>query len=125
MINQVSELAFISPAYANDGLQLSVGAEAEHVSVGAEGSHCVGAAPRGAEFAVSLLAGYFPAAILAPHSLHLSTTDGSTGTTADYLRDGRAHPSPTLLTGCCHVGGGGLTLGTCELRDCTRLFSGT
>lgn len=78
LINQVSEPVFISPAHANDDLQLPAGAEAEYVSVGAEGSYWVGAGPRGAEPAVSLHAGHFPAAILTCHSsllLHLSTTD--------------------------------------------------
>lgn len=47
----------ISPANASDGLQLPAGAEAQYVSVGAEGSYWVGAGPRGAEPAVSLPAG--------------------------------------------------------------------
>lgn len=107
-INQVSEPVFISPAHANDDLQLPAGAEAEYVSVGAEGSHWVGAGAHGAEPAVSLHAGPFPAAILTCHSsllLHLSTTDAQTvpaGPTVDHLRDGCPLPSPALLTGCCH-----------------------
>ncbi|XP_040003570.1 motile sperm domain-containing protein 2 isoform X1 [Xiphias gladius] len=67
-----------SGAHANDGLQLADGAEAEYVSVGAEGSHWVGAGPDGAESAVSLLAGYSPAAILTCHSsvrLYLLTAE--------------------------------------------------
>lgn len=83
----------ISLAHACDGLQLPTGAEAEFVSVGAEGSRRVGADPGGAECAVSLPAGYFPAAILTCHSslrLHVSTTDkqtgGSSGATVDHLR---------------------------------------
>lgn len=67
MINQVSEAAFISPAHASDDLQRAAGAEDEYVSVGAEGSHRVGAAPRGAEPAVSPPAECFPAAILTCH----------------------------------------------------------
>lgn len=64
------------------------------MSVGAEGSRRVGADPGGAECAVSLPAGYFPAAILTCHSslrLHVSTTDkqtgGSSGATVDHLRE--------------------------------------
>ncbi|KAG8000618.1 Motile sperm domain-containing protein 2, partial [Nibea albiflora] len=65
----------VSP-HASDGLQLTAGAEAEHVSVGAEGSHRVGAGPCGAEPAVSLHAGCFTAAALTCSlRLHLSTTD--------------------------------------------------
>lgn len=86
LINRDSEPFFIlffkiSPAHANDGQQLPAGAEAQYVSVGAEGSHWVGAGPRGAEPAVSLHAGWTPAAILTCHSslcLRLSTTDTQT-----------------------------------------------
>lgn len=65
------------PAHASDGLQLAVGAEDEYVSVGAEGSHRVGAGPCGAEPAVSLHAGLFTAAVLtcSLYRLHPSTTD--------------------------------------------------
>ncbi len=72
---------FISPAHANDGLQFSAGAEAQYMPVGAEGSHRVGAGPRGAQPAVSLPAGHLPAAVLTCHGslrLHLSTTDTQT-----------------------------------------------
>lgn len=72
---------FSEPAYASRGLQLPAGAEARHVSVGAEGSHRAGAGPGGAEPAVCLPAGYAPAAILTCHTCylcpHLSTTSRS------------------------------------------------
>lgn len=64
MINQVSDPVFISPAHASDDLQCTNGAEAEYVSVGAEGNHWVGAGPRGAEPHVSPPAECFPTAIL-------------------------------------------------------------
>lgn len=62
------------------------------MSVGAEGSRRVGADPGGAERAVSLPAGYFPAAILTCHSslrLHVSTTDRQTD---GRLQRGRSRP---------------------------------
>lgn len=64
MKNQVSDPVSFPPAHANDDVQLTAGAEAEYVSLGAEGSDWVGSGPRGAEPAVSLPAGYIAEAIL-------------------------------------------------------------
>lgn len=136
---QVSEPVFIPPAYANDGQPHAPGAEAEHVSVGAEGSHCVGAVSGGAEPAGSLPDGNCPAAILTLHHhtlrLHLSTTghtDGSNGAKVDHLRNGRPQltdettadhrlssplfsPPPLLPHRLLSLRGRVLTLGTYEM----------
>lgn len=112
LMNQISDPVFISPAHANDGLQHAAGAEAEHVSVGAEGSHRAGAGPGGAEPALSLHAGYLPAAILTCHSslrLHPSTTGAQTIPAGPQLITrgtvvpNSPRPGP-LLTGCCRGG---------------------
>uniref|UniRef100_A0A8C4ITF0 Motile sperm domain containing 2 n=1 Tax=Dicentrarchus labrax TaxID=13489 RepID=A0A8C4ITF0_DICLA len=113
-------------AHATDGLQLTDGAEAEYVSVGAEGSHWVGAGPCGAEPAVSLHAGYFPAAVLTCHrslrlrelwliyrpQIHRQFQRGRGGGTV--ILDSPLLlllllllASPVLLTGCCHAFEGG------------------
>lgn len=122
LINKVSDPFFIPPAHAIDDLQLTAGAEAEYVSVGAEGSHWVGADPRGAEPTVSLPSGYFPAAILTCHSIlpvHLSTTDTQTAPAGPQLTTWgmvvlwfpSSRPPYRLLS----WRGGVLTLGTCEM----------
>lgn len=63
-INQVTQPFSVSAAHATSCLQLPHGAEAEHVSVDAEGSHRAGAGPHGAEPAVPLPAGHGPADIM-------------------------------------------------------------
>lgn len=74
--------SFLAPAAdADDGVQLEDGAEAEHVSVGAEGAGRPGAGAGGHEPAVSVPAGHLPAAVLTCHSsrfLLLSDTDTQT-----------------------------------------------
>lgn len=88
MINQVSDPVFIQPDYANDDSQFTAGAEAEYMSMGAEGSRWLGADPCCAEPTVSLPAGYFPATILTCHSilrLHVLTTDTQTAPAGPQL----------------------------------------
>lgn len=95
--------SFIPPAHAHDELQLSAGAEAEHMSVGAEGPHGVGAGARDAEPTVSLPAGYSPAAILTRRPLPppeirppQTHTDGSSLATVNHPRDGRRALPPRV-----------------------------
>jgi len=94
---------FLSPAHASDDQQRADGAEAEYVSVGAEGSDGVGAGPRGAEPAVPPPAERSAAAVLTGRGrlpLYPSTSAARTVPLGPvyYPRDGRPElPLPVGL----------------------------
>lgn len=97
----------LSPAHASDGLQLAAGAEAERVSVGAAGSHRVGAGPLSPEPAEPLPAGNSSAAILtrrSSHLLHLSNPDTPTVPAGSQLTP-HTPPTPPAFPTSCYCSG--------------------